>query len=482
MSNLLLHTQAILVHAVLVQEANQSALAAERAALAERIAAFHGSTRPPSGISPAEEAYATRQRIARIRAELETARQETGRCKCEKNKKKIFGAQNIEARDCELYLQDLRRTLDIERAQLDRARSDLASARISATDALREQTNKARAARKQTADVLAQSRRLLVRELLAIFKLRKVQRRFPKDVMTTATATAAAAAAATPPASPVRSLHAELKMAPGGIVEYRIVNVPLPVFGYAMNVPRERFNAAIGHTAHLCVLLFHYLHVSMPYLLASCGDRSYARVSHEDDSEASRRPLYLTDTNADAFIVGLAMLNYNVAFLCHSQGVIVPIYEVPNTLENLVACCQSPDLGREPPEYYVLQDMDAAISTLPKEKPSAALPQFLLEFGKVVRLHVALHKRRWGVTALARLRTAARSQGDGNGDGAGPSSLSSRLATAESDIGSQHMKLLTQILDETSEDEDETGEWHVVDDLGSELKTKIADQSKGSKD
>ncbi|KAJ3172331.1 hypothetical protein HDU87_007926 [Geranomyces variabilis] len=429
-----------------IHKANQAALAAERAALAEQIAAFHGSTRPPSGISPTEEAFATRQRIARVRAEIQTAQQETGRC--------------------ELWLQDLRRTLDLERTKLDRAQSELARERISATDSMREKITAARAARKQTEDVLAQSRRLLVRELLSIFKLRKVQRRFPKGAVTTVTA------AATPPASPVRGLHAEMKMAPGGIVEYRIVNVPLPVFSYGMNVPRERFNAAIGHTVHLCVLLFHYLHISMPYLLASCGDRSYARARHEDDSEASRRPLYLTDSNADAFIVGLAMLNYNVAFLCHSQGVLIPIYDVPNTLENLVACCQAPDLGREFLPESSDKDPTKIKSTQPPNNeeevslsppappPPPSLPPFLLEFGKVVRLHVALHKRRWGVAALARLRAAAR----GDGDGVEPSSSSSLPSTAAE---AQHVKLLTQILDETSEDEDESGEWHLVDDLTS---------------
>ncbi|KAJ3154229.1 hypothetical protein HDU89_008296 [Geranomyces variabilis] len=449
MSNLLLNAQTVLVHSVPVQKANQSALAAEREALAERIAAFHGSARPPSGISPAEEAFATRQRIAKIRADIQTAQQETGRC--------------------ELWLEDLRRTLDLQRAKIDRARSDLARERISATESIREKAMAARAARKQTADVLAQSRRLLVRELLSIFKLRKVQRRFPKGVVTTATA------AATPPASPVRGLHAEIKMAPGGIVEYRIVNVSLPGFSYGMNVPRERFNAAIGHTVHLCVLLFHYLHISMPFLLASCGDRSYARARHEDDSEVSRRPLYLTDSNADGFIVGLAMLNYNVAFLCHSQGVLIPIYDVPNTLENLVACCQAPDLGRESlPDFLIKPHRDPAMFKSaqpptteeevslppPTPPPPPSLPPFLLEFGKVVRLHVALHKRRWGVAALARLRAIAR----GDGDGVESSSSSLRpSAIAET----QHMNLMTQILDETSEDEDESGEWHLVDDLAS---------------
>lgn len=46
------------------------------------------------------------------------------------------------------------------------------------------------------------------------------------------------------------------------------------------------------------------------------------------------------------FTVGLAHLNYNIAYLCHSQGVHITLAKAPNTLENLLACCNSPNLGR----------------------------------------------------------------------------------------------------------------------------------------
>ena len=40
------------------------------------------------------------------------------------------------------------------------------------------------------------------------------------------------------------------------------------------------------------------------------------------------------------------MLNYNVAYLCHTQGIEIPYHKVPHTLHNLFLCCYASNLGR----------------------------------------------------------------------------------------------------------------------------------------
>jgi hypothetical protein len=51
------------------------------------------------------------------------------------------------------------------------------------------------------------------------------------------------------------------------------------------------------------------------------------------------------DKNFEKFIHGMAMLNYNLAYLCHTQGVKIPVSQVANTLQSLMACCSAPGLG-----------------------------------------------------------------------------------------------------------------------------------------
>ncbi|RUP43376.1 hypothetical protein BC936DRAFT_137270 [Jimgerdemannia flammicorona] len=51
----------------------------------------------------------------------------------------------------------------------------------------------------------------------------------------------------------------------------------------------------------------------------------------------SKQPLFLDEQNGKAFTIGLAMLNYDIAYLCQTQGVDVPLNCVANTLQNLLA-------------------------------------------------------------------------------------------------------------------------------------------------
>ena len=69
-----------------------------------------------------------------------------------------------------------------------------------------------------------------------------------------------------------------------------------------------------------------------------------------------------------------------------------------------------------------------------------------MDFQKVVRLHTALRKRRWTAAEIARLRE--REPQDQTGE------------------EGKNFGLSQQILDENSDDEDETmSGWHLVDEL-----------------
>jgi hypothetical protein len=49
---------------------------------------------------------------------------------------------------------------------------------------------------------------------------------------------------------------------------------------------------------------------------------------------------------AASFTTGLAMLLYNVAYLAHTQGVVIPLAQTGEILRNLWAVCCSPELGQ----------------------------------------------------------------------------------------------------------------------------------------
>ncbi|GES74180.1 hypothetical protein RCL_jg4569.t1 [Rhizophagus clarus] len=70
----------------------------------------------------------------------------------------------------------------------------------------------------------------------------------------------------------------------------------------------------------------------------------------------------------------MAMLNYNIAYLCHTQGIEIPYHKVPHTLHNLSLCCSAPNLGR----YGHL----TALNRIPDQS-------FNLDFQEVVRVMLA---------------------------------------------------------------------------------------------
>ncbi|ORY49112.1 hypothetical protein BCR33DRAFT_635755, partial [Rhizoclosmatium globosum] len=130
--------------------------------------------------------------------------------------------------------------------------------------------------------------------------------------------------------------------------------------------PREKFNAALGHAIHMTIVMCHYLGVTLPFQIQFAGGiksqiSTYPRnlrhllgesaiipVVTEGDNNAQTPyflPLFLSDTNRDDFMLGLAVLSYDIAYLCWTQGVTVNTAAGCNLLENLAICCRAVKLG-----------------------------------------------------------------------------------------------------------------------------------------
>ncbi|KAF9084078.1 hypothetical protein BGX29_011800 [Mortierella sp. GBA35] len=125
--------------------------------------------------------------------------------------------------------------------------------------------------------------------------------------------------------------------------EFLIVGRPLPT-GYFENYDRDEINTTIENVIHMTRLVACYLGIKLPFETFLKKSQYYIHAAMTVG--AKRAPLYLTEGNLMPFTVGLAHLNYNIAYLCHSQGVHITLAKAPNTLENLLACCNSPNLGR----------------------------------------------------------------------------------------------------------------------------------------
>ncbi|CAG8464502.1 15257_t:CDS:2 [Funneliformis caledonium] len=129
--------------------------------------------------------------------------------------------------------------------------------------------------------------------------------------------------------------------------EFSIAGRTLPRKADFTNYQLEEINTAVGHVIHMLGLIAHYLGVNLPFTLVNKGSNSCAEGTLNEITERSKRtPLFLTVENLEGFTVGMAMLNYNIAYLCHTQGIEIPYHKVPHTLHNLFLCCHASNLGR----------------------------------------------------------------------------------------------------------------------------------------
>ncbi|KAI7893763.1 UV radiation resistance protein/autophagy-related protein 14 [Mucor mucedo] len=110
-------------------------------------------------------------------------------------------------------------------------------------------------------------------------------------------------------------------------------------------VPKEELNAPIGLVIHMLSLIVRYLGIKLPFEIIRRGIRPYIRALNKQ--HVRKFPLFLEDDekNFKKFVHGMAMLNYDIAYVCHTQGIQVPICQVANTLQSLISISRAPRLG-----------------------------------------------------------------------------------------------------------------------------------------
>ncbi|CAJ0758038.1 10457_t:CDS:2, partial [Entrophospora sp. SA101] len=217
--------------------------------------------------------------------------------------------------------------------------------------------------------LLAESRKVLINEVISLFELKKIRDaqaqhnavRENNDVVTEK--------------GKFSTNEEDFEYTIGGLILLKKADFIM--------YPLEEINTAIGYVIHMLGLVTGYLGVQLPFTIYNKGSESYAKGSLplEDESKyynSKRKPLYLADRrHMEKFIIGMSMLNYNIAFLCHTQGIEIPFHQISHTLENLYLCCTAPNLG--------LCDHLAALNRLYDHS-------FSIKFDDVVRIMNSLLK------------------------------------------------------------------------------------------
>ncbi|KAG9303664.1 hypothetical protein G9A89_018561 [Geosiphon pyriformis] len=225
---------------------------------------------------------------------------------------------------------------------------------------------------RQVHSVFIHSRKVLIGELVSLFDLKRIVKESEKNDQKIVTRESRKFSKEN------GTEESDILPIRNGIIndddaEYSIAGRTLPKKGNFIAYPQEEINTAVGHVIHMLGLVAHYLGVKLPFFVTrDPRSNSYARGTFPG-FYTRKRPLFLTDHNSQLFTVGMAMLNYNIAYLCHSQGVEIPFNKVPYTLRNLYHCCHSVNLGR----YSHLTTLSASEQT------------FALDFEQLVRIMFA---------------------------------------------------------------------------------------------
>ncbi|KAL6077570.1 hypothetical protein QOT17_002045 [Balamuthia mandrillaris] len=122
-----------------------------------------------------------------------------------------------------------------------------------------------------------------------------------------------------------------LPIVPMSDSETCIINVLLPNnSSLFLTVPQPILATALGYIVHILGLLAHYLNVALPFMMDSGGSRSF--IYREGDTTIF--PLFMKGGERE-FRVAIEALNLNLAYLCFSQGLLLPHKLVPQTLPNI---------------------------------------------------------------------------------------------------------------------------------------------------
>ncbi|KAG8902529.1 hypothetical protein FRB99_004364 [Tulasnella sp. 403] len=191
--------------------------------------------------------------------------------------------------------------------------------------------------------------------------------------------------------------------------EWSIAGLVLPVPGDLRRYPPDYVTAAVVHTLHFVRLLTFYLGVKLPFEVTwsggmpGVGQPTIAAGSGTDRGGwatwTTPYPLYLTsDTpssdstgsssqsssqrtkpSIDSFTTALCMLNYNIAYLSHTQGLDIPLSLTGETLRNLwtICCITTETFARA---------SHSTPSQSHKLPPPTLSPNFTLDFGQLLQI------------------------------------------------------------------------------------------------
>ncbi|KAJ2723054.1 hypothetical protein GGI07_002881 [Coemansia sp. Benny D115] len=136
----------------------------------------------------------------------------------------------------------------------------------------------------------------------------------------------------------------------------RLFGLPWPGDGDWAKYPREYVNACVGHCVHVFSVLAHYLHVDLPFRVVRRGARLFIRphLRQVDGGEALLS--VAGEGGVPSFVAGLSMLFFNVACLAHAMGVVVPLEQATDVVDNLrlIVLALSDDPPPPPPRSDTL--------------------------------------------------------------------------------------------------------------------------------
>ncbi|KAJ1726537.1 hypothetical protein LPJ61_005122, partial [Coemansia biformis] len=98
--------------------------------------------------------------------------------------------------------------------------------------------------------------------------------------------------------------------------------------------PNDYINACVSHCTQVFSVLAHYFHLRLPFAISKRGSSLFIRPNWRE-VDAGEATLSIGDANRASFVVGLSMLLYDVAFMCHRQGVRVPVEQIADVVDNL---------------------------------------------------------------------------------------------------------------------------------------------------
>ncbi|KAJ2874141.1 hypothetical protein GGH93_002637 [Coemansia aciculifera] len=114
----------------------------------------------------------------------------------------------------------------------------------------------------------------------------------------------------------------------------RLFGLPWPGHEDWAKYPNDYINACVGHCIHIFSILAHYLHLDLPFHISKRGSSLYIRANWRD-VDVGEAALSIGDNNTASFIVGLSMLFFDIAYLCHRQGVRVMTERITDAVDNM---------------------------------------------------------------------------------------------------------------------------------------------------